>query len=67
MNGASSIFHDAVKRIQRTYEVRGMVAHTTSYDNATVGLGNVLNDVLDEYDGTGIVRAAQRRQKPLPG
>ena len=46
---------DAVKRIERTYEVRGMVAHTTSYDNATIGSGSVLNDVLDEYDDWGLL------------
>ncbi len=31
-----------MRRIERTYEVRGMVEHLTSYDAATGG--NVLND-----------------------
>ena len=30
-----------------------MVEHVTSYDNATVGQGNVLNDVLHQYDSLG--------------
>ncbi len=42
---------DAVRRIVRTYEVRGMVEHLTSYD-ASSG-GNVLNDVLRQYDTLG--------------
>jgi hypothetical protein len=36
---------DAVKRIARTYEVRGMLLKITSYDNAAVGSGSVLNEV----------------------
>ena len=43
----------AVRRIERTYEVRGMTAHTTSYDNPTVGQGAVINDVFDEYNEWG--------------
>jgi hypothetical protein len=31
----------AVRRITRTYEVRGMLEKLTSYDNATVGSGNM--------------------------
>ena len=42
---------DAVRRIAKTYEVRGMVEHLTSYD-ATTG-GNVLSDVLRQYDTLG--------------
>ncbi len=42
---------DAVRRIVRTYEVRGMVEHLTSCD-ATSG-GNVINDVLRQYDTLG--------------
>jgi hypothetical protein len=42
-----------VCRIERTFEVRGMVEHVTSYDNATVGQGNVVNDMLYAYDTLG--------------
>jgi RHS repeat-associated protein len=39
-----------IKRISRTYEVRGMLEKITSYDNATVGSGTVKNDVKLEYN-----------------
>lgn len=41
---------DAVRRISRAYEVRGMVVNVTSYDNATVGSGSVVNEVKSEYN-----------------
>lgn len=44
---------DAVRRISTTYEVRGMVATLTSYDDATVGSGNVVNQVVFEYNDLG--------------
>ncbi|MBI3861131.1 MAG: hypothetical protein HY290_04465, partial [Planctomycetia bacterium] len=40
----------AVLRITATFEVRGMPEHVTSYDNATVGSGNVVNDVQFAYN-----------------
>ena len=40
----------AVLRVSYVYEVRGMVQNVTSYDNATVGLGNVVNDVQYAYN-----------------
>lgn len=40
----------AVLRISRSYEVRGMIASITSYDNATVGSGSVVNEVKSEYN-----------------
>ena len=40
----------AVLRVSQTYEVRGMVQGITSYDNATVGSGSVVNDALFEYN-----------------
>jgi RHS repeat-associated protein len=40
----------AVRRIATTFEVRGMLAHSTSYDNATVGMGSVVNDCQFVYD-----------------
>ncbi len=44
---------NAVLRISRTYEVRGLIQNVTSYDNATVGSGNVVNDIEYEYNGFG--------------
>jgi len=43
----------AVLRIATTYEVRGMVQNVTSYDNATVGSGTVVNDVQMVYNNFG--------------
>ena len=34
-----------IRRISTQYEVRGMATEATSYDNPTVGSGNVINDV----------------------
>ena len=39
-----------VLRISRVYEVRGMLQNLTSYNNATVGSGSVVNDVLLGYN-----------------
>ncbi|MCC6680525.1 MAG: hypothetical protein IT445_06440 [Phycisphaeraceae bacterium] len=43
----------SVLRISRTYEARGLLESVASYDNATVGSGSVLNEVVYEYDGLG--------------
>jgi YD repeat-containing protein len=40
----------AVRRITRTYDVRGLLEKITSYDNATVGSGTVVNDVQLAYN-----------------
>ncbi len=45
-SGAPSGVDTTVMRIGLTYEVRGMVSGVTSFDNPTVGQGNVVNDVL---------------------
>jgi RHS repeat-associated protein len=39
-----------VLRISRTYEVRGILQNITSYNNATVGSGSVVNDVQFAYN-----------------
>ena len=39
-----------VKRITRSYEARGLLQKLTSYDNATVGSGSVVNDVQYTYN-----------------
>lgn len=39
-----------VKRISRTYEVRGLLEKLTSYDNATVGSGSIVNEVQHAYN-----------------
>jgi len=44
---------NALKRISRSYEVRGMLQKITSYDNSTVGQGTVLNEVQFEYNTFG--------------
>ncbi len=41
---------DAVRRIEMSYEVRGMRENLTSYDNATVSSGSVVNDVEFAYN-----------------
>ncbi len=43
----------AVRRIATTYEVRGMKAKLTSYDNPTVGSGTVVNAVQFAYNDFG--------------
>jgi hypothetical protein len=44
---------NAVRRISTTYEVRGVPAKTTSYDNAAVGSGSVVNEVERVYNTFG--------------
>src|SRR5262249_24988909 len=39
-----------VLRLGYGYEVRGMLESVTSYNNATVGSGSVVNDVLNVYN-----------------
>ena len=47
----------AVLRIAQTYEVRGLLQNLTSYDNATPGAGNVVNDVRLVYNPFGQLTA----------
>jgi hypothetical protein len=47
----------AVLRIQTDYEVRGMAQKVTSYDNATVGQGNIVNQVQLTYNNFGQLTA----------
>ncbi len=42
---------NAVLRISQSYEVRGLTQNVTSYDSATVGSGNVVNDIQRVYNG----------------
>ena len=44
---------DSVLRIDRAYEVRGMIEEITSYSNT--GGTNVVNQVLDEYNDWGLL------------
>jgi len=55
----------AVRRISTTYEVRGQVATLTSYDSATVGSGNVVNQVTFEHDDAALL--AKEYQEVGPG
>jgi RHS repeat-associated protein len=41
----------AVSRLTRSYEVRGMLEKISSYNNATVGSGSVVNEVQYAYNG----------------
>jgi RHS repeat-associated protein len=43
----------AVRRTSTTYEVRGMREKVTSCDNATVGSGSVVNEVVFDYNDLG--------------
>jgi len=45
----------AVRRISTAYDVVGNMKSVTSYDNATVGSGNVVNQVVYEYDANGLL------------
>ncbi|MFO0248393.1 MAG: RHS repeat-associated core domain-containing protein, partial [Planctomyces sp.] len=47
----------AVRRISSTYEVRGMRESITSYDNATVGSGSIVNDTKFTYNSFGQLTA----------
>jgi RHS repeat-associated protein len=46
---------ETVLRISTTYNLRGQVETLSSYDNATVGSGNVVNQVVFEYDEHGLL------------
>lgn len=59
----------AVRRTSTTYEVRGMPEKITNYDNATVGSGSIVNEVVYDYSDLGMltkdqgIPGAQRRQE----
>ncbi|MCA9141760.1 MAG: RHS repeat-associated core domain-containing protein [Planctomycetales bacterium] len=44
-----------IRRLSTTYEIRGQMENATSYDNATVGSGSVVNEVLREYNDYGLL------------
>ncbi|MDB5337519.1 MAG: hypothetical protein JWN70_3138 [Planctomycetaceae bacterium] len=44
---------DAVLRIETTYEIRGTKEHLTSYDDATVSMGAIINDCQYAYNDFG--------------
>src|SRR5207244_7264213 len=45
----------AVRHLQTAYEVLGMPSKLTSYDNATVGSGSIVNEVAFTYNDFGQV------------
>jgi RHS repeat-associated protein len=45
----------AVRRVSTSYDVRGLVEKIASYDNATVGSGSVVNEVVREYNDVGLL------------
>ena len=42
-----------VRRVSTTYDIRGLREKITSYDNATVGSGTVINELVYEYNDLG--------------
>lgn len=52
----------SVRRISTAYDVIGNVKIITSYNSATVGSGNVVNEVKYEYDANGLL--AKEYQNP---
>ena len=46
-----------ILRIATTFEVRGMVQNVTSYDNASVGSGSIVNDTQMVYNEFGQLTA----------
>jgi hypothetical protein len=51
-----------VRRISTVYNIVGQIEKITSYDNATVGSGNAVNEVRYEYDTNGLL--AKEYQNP---
>ena len=45
----------AVRRVSTTFDVRSLVEKITSYDNATIGSGNVVNEIVREYNDLAMV------------
>ena len=43
----------AVRRVSTTYDLRGLREKITTHDNSTVGSGNVVDEVLFEYNHLG--------------
>ena len=43
----------AIRRITRSYDARGLLEKLTSYDNAAVGSGSIVNEVQHAYNGFG--------------
>jgi YD repeat-containing protein len=59
-------FDGAVRRVTTSYTSRGPVEKVTQYDNATVGSGNVVNEVKYTYDGWGnVVKFEQDRDSAV--
>ena len=45
----------AVRRISTVYSINGQVERLTSWDNAAVGNGSIVNEVRYEYNQYGIL------------
>ncbi len=53
----------AVRRISSTYDVRGSIAGVATYDDPATGSGNVVNELVFEYNDLGMpVREYQEHQ-----
>jgi len=57
----------SVRRISREYTVRGNVATITSYDDAAVGSGAIVNEVTRAYDGYAQLESSEQDHKPSGG
>jgi YD repeat-containing protein len=67
MDAAGRVIHDritaldttklngSVRRISTVYDARGMASTVTSWNNATVGSGAIVNQVQNTYDGWGLL------------
>jgi len=66
MDAAGRVIHDrittlgsglngAVRRISTVYDARWMASTISSWDNATVGSGAIVNQVQNTYDGWGLL------------
>ena len=54
-----------VRRIEDVYDVLGRVSDVESYDNATPGSGNVLNEVFRQYNDFGLMTAEYQEDGPI--
>jgi RHS repeat-associated protein len=57
----------ALRRLQTSYEVRGMPSLLTSYDNATVGSGSIVNEVGFNYNDFGQITKDQQSHSGAVG
>jgi YD repeat-containing protein len=58
--------HGLVRRIARTYDLRGLPETITSFTNASLGSGDIVNQVQIEYNQTGLpIRDYEAHEGPV--